>query len=209
MLKVKVCGLTRVEDVQAACGAGADALGFVFYEKSKRVVTTTHVVELVGAVAPFVQTVGLFVNPTIDFVHQVLAAVPLDMLQFHGNESPSFCAQFGRRWIKAVPMRDLDTTSAYDYVARYAMAGANGFLFDAFGNAQMGGSGEVFDWHTLPKIAQPLILAGGLDVNNVAEAVRIVRPWAVDVSSGVETAPGVKSSVKMHDFICAVKSAEL
>lgn len=207
MVKVKVCGLTRVADVQAACEAGADALGFVFYEGSKRAVTARQVAALVAEMPPFVQAVGLFVNPTAAFVREVLAVVPLDMLQFHGDESPDFCAQFGRRWIKAVPMCDLDRQGAQDYVARFERA--DGFLFDAFGGVQMGGSGERFDWQRLPNIQRPLILAGGLEVSNVADAVRVVRPWAVDVSSGVETAPGVKSSVKMRDFIFAAKSAEL
>lgn len=206
-MRVKICGLTRAEDVQAAAEAGADALGFVFYAPSKRAVSVFEAQALLSAVPPFVQTVGLFVNPEAAFVRQVLAAVPLDMLQFHGSETPDFCASFARRWMKAVPMRDLNASQAADYVRRYA--GAAGFLFDAFGEKQMGGSGEAFDWAQLPDSKQPLILAGGLDENNVAAAVRAVRPWAVDVSSGVETAPGVKSSVKMRDFIKAAKTAVL
>ncbi|SUO97613.1 phosphoribosylanthranilate isomerase [Suttonella ornithocola] len=206
-VRVKICGLTRTQDVLAAVEAGADALGFVFYQKSRRAVDVVSAKALVSLVAPFVQTVGLFVNPTEEFVRAVLARVPLDCLQFHGNESSEFCHQFGRRWIKAVPMCDLSQAQAADYVARYPQA--DGFLFDAFGAAQMGGSGQTFAWQCLPRIAQPVILAGGLDSENVGEAIRQLRPWAVDVSSGVESAPGIKSSVKIRDFIQAAKAAVL
>lgn len=206
-MRIKICGLTKGKDVQAAIHAGADALGFVFYDKSKRYVSIAQARNLLGLMAPFVQAVGLFVNPSADFVHAVLSQVPLDMLQFHGDESPDFCASFHRRWIKAVPMKDLTPEMATAYLQDYQQA--EGFLFDAFGKTQMGGSGETFDWQRLPMTDKPIILAGGLDVNNVAAAIRLVKPWAVDVSSGVETAPGIKSSAKMRSFIETAKSAVL
>lgn len=207
-MRIKICGLTCVEDVQAAAQAGADALGLVFYAPSKRAVEMAQAVELVRAMPPFVQSVGLFVNPEAEFVREVLAAVPLDCLQFHGNEAADFCASFGRRWIKAVPMQDLaDSQAVAAYCAAYPQA--DGFLLDAFGEAQSGGSGEVFDWHKIPALTKPLILAGGLTVDNVAQAVKAVRPAAVDVSSGVESAPARKSFAKMQAFISQARAAAL
>lgn len=207
-MRIKICGLTCEEDVRAAVRAGADALGFVFYPASVRAVSPGQVGQLIRIMPPFVQSVGLFVNPEADFLRAVLAQAPLDCLQFHGNEAADFCAGFARRWIKAVPMRDLPTAqAAADYCNAYA--GADGFLFDAFGAQVSGGSGETFDWSHLPAIDKPLILAGGLNAENVAAAVRAVRPWALDVSSGVESAPGRKSFAKMQAFISQARAAAL
>lgn len=204
--RIKICGLTRADDVQAAIDCGADALGFVFYDRSPRHVTLAQAEKLLVRVPPLVSAVGLFVDAPADTVRATLAAVPLDQLQFHGAESADYCRQFGRRWFKAVPMRDLPSAkAAAAWLAAYPDSSA--FLFDAFGQAQMGGSGEAFDWSRLPPTDRPVILAGGLHVGNVGEAIHRFRPFAVDVSSGVESAPGVKSSAKMRAFFSAVRNA--
>lgn len=204
--RIKICGLTRADDVQAAIDCGADALGFVFYERSPRHVTLAQAERLLVRVPPLVSAVGLFVNAPAAVVREALAALPLDQLQFHGAESADYCRQFGRRWFKAVPMRDLPSAeAAAAWLAAYPDSSA--FLFDAFGKAQMGGSGEVFDWSRLPPTDRPVILAGGLHAGNVGDAIRRFRPFAVDVSSGVESAPGVKSSAKMRAFFSAVRNA--
>mgnify|MGYP001456921913 CR=1 FL=1 len=203
-LRVKICGITRLEDVQAACRAGADALGFVFYEKSPRHVSIDTAAMLVRALPPFVQSVGLFVDAQPDFIERVLRAVPLDVLQFHGDESPAACARYGRPWIKAVrvnPESDLLKCAA-DFDA------ARGLLLDAFVPGVPGGTGERFDWKLIPEgMPKPIVLSGGLTPDNVAEAVRSVRPWAVDVSSGVEASKGIKDALKVARFIANAKEA--
>ena len=204
--RIKICGLTRADDVKAAIDCGADALGFVFFERSPRHVTLAQAERLLALLPPLVSAVGLFVDAPAAVVRETLAVLPLDQLQFHGVETADYCRQFGRRWFKAVPMRDLpDAASAAAWLAAYPDSSA--FLFDAFGRAQMGGSGEVFDWSCLPPTDRPVILAGGLHAGNVGDAIRRFRPFAVDVSSGVESAPGVKSSAKMRAFITAVRNA--
>ena len=204
--RIKICGLTRADDVQAAIDCGADALGFVFYDRSPRHVTLAQAERLLARVPPLVSAVGLFVDAPAAVVREALAALPLDQLQFHGAEPAAYCRQFGRRWFKAVPMRDLPSAeAAAAWLAAYPDSSA--FLFDAFGKAQMGGSGEVFDWSRLPPTDRPVILAGGLHAGNVGDAIRRFRPFAVDVSSGVESAPGVKSSAKMRAFFSAVRNA--
>ncbi|RKW11063.1 MAG: phosphoribosylanthranilate isomerase, partial [Cardiobacterium sp.] len=176
--RIKICGLTRADDVQAAIDCGADALGFVFYDRSPRHVTLAQAEKLLVRVPPLVSAVGLFVDAPADTVRATLAAVPLDQLQFHGAESADYCRQFGRRWFKAVPMRDLPSAeAAAAWLAAYPDSSA--FLFDAFGKAQMGGSGEVFDWSRLPPTDRPVILAGGLHAGNVGDAIRRFRPFAV------------------------------
>ena len=204
--RIKICGLTRPDDVKAAIDCGADALGFVFYERSPRHVTLAQAEKLLALLPPLVSAVRLFVDAPADMVRATLAAVPLDQLQFHGTEPAAYCRQFGRRWFKAVPMRDLQSAKdAAAWLAQYPDSSA--FLFDAFGKAQTGGSGETFDWSLLPPSERPLILAGGLHAGNVGEAIRRFRPFAVDVSSGVESAPGQKSSAKMRAFVIAVRNA--
>lgn len=203
-VRVKICGITRVQDLQDACDAGADAVGFVFYEKSPRRVSVETAAELVRAVPPFVHSVGLFVNAGPAFVEQVLAAVPLDLLQFHGDETPADCARFGRPYIKAV--RVDAATDLLKYAADFDAA--RGLLLDAFVPGVPGGTGECFDWRLIPaNLSRPVILSGGLTPDNVAEAVRRVRPWAVDVSSGVETAKGIKDARKIAQFIAKAKEA--
>ncbi len=202
--RIKICGITTTEDMLSAVNAGADAIGFVFYPLSKRAITIAQAAEIVAAMPPLVSAVGLFVDPEADFVDDVLAQVALDQLQFHGKETATFCRQFGRRYFKAVPMKTLDQKQAGDYLADYP--DACGFLFDAFGGSQQGGSGTAFDWQQIPATEKPVIIAGGLAPENVTEVVRRYHPFAVDVSSGVESAPGVKSSVKINRFIDAVNT---
>jgi phosphoribosylanthranilate isomerase len=202
MTRIKICGITRVEDALAAAVSGADALGLVFYEKSPRHVTVPQAVKLAKAIPPFVTVVGLFVNPSADEVRSVLRQVPLDVLQFHGEEEPEFCAQFGRPYLKAVRVRhgvDLIQCAAH-------YSGAQGLLLDAFIEGTHGGTGESFDWALIPHdLPLPVILSGGLHAGNVAEAIRQVRPYAVDVSSGVESSKGIKDMAKVAAFINEVK----
>jgi len=203
-LRVKICGITRAQDLHVACEAGADALGFVFYEKSPRHVSAQAAAALVRELPPFVQSVGLFVDAAPAFVEAVLEAVPLDLLQFHGDETPADCARYGRPWIKAIRVNqgtDLLKCAA-DFEA------ARGLLLDAYVPGVPGGTGERFDWGLIPPdLARPLILSGGLTPDNVAEAVRTVRPWAVDVSSGVEVSKGIKDAHKIARFIANAKEA--
>ncbi|HBP75008.1 MAG TPA: phosphoribosylanthranilate isomerase [Alcanivorax sp.] len=183
--RVKICGITRPDDGRHAARAGADAIGLVFYPPSPRYVSPRRAADIVAALPPFVTTVGLFVDAPPEQIAALLEQVPLDMLQFHGDESPEYCAAFQRPWIKALRMRDrVDPQAEAD---RYGAAGARGLLVDSYVPGVPGGTGERFDWDRLPADPSlPLVLAGGLDPANVAEAVRRVRPWAVDVSGGVE-----------------------
>ena len=201
--RIKICGLTREEDVRAAVAAGADAIGFVFYPPSPRYVSFERAAELARLVPPFVSIVGLFVNPAPDFVREALAKVPLQVLQFHGDEQETNCLGFGLPYIKAARMRPgLDLLK---YAACFP--GAQGLLVDAFVEGY-GGGGETFDWSLIPsKLPLPLILSGGLNAGNVAEAVRCVQPWAVDVSSGVEAAKGIKDAVRIIEFVAGVQHA--
>lgn len=203
-VRVKICGITRLPDLQAACAAGADALGFVFYEKSPRHVSPETAAALLAAMPPFVQSVGLFVNAGPAFVESVLKIAPLDLLQFHGDETPAECARYGRPYIKAIrvnPQTDLLECAA-DF------EGARGLLLDAFVPGVPGGTGERFDWRLIPPaLPLPVILSGGLTPDNVAAAVRTVRPWAVDVSSGVESSKGVKDAHKVAQFISQAKAS--
>jgi phosphoribosylanthranilate isomerase len=206
MTRIKICGITRAQDLYAVAHGGADAIGLVFYEKSPRHVTLPQAVELSRALPPFVTTVGLFVNPSVEYVREVLAQVSLDVLQFHGEESPEFCAQFDKPYLKAIRVK-----AGVDLVqcaARYA--GAQGLLLDAYVEGTHGGTGESFDWALIPHdLALPVILSGGLHAANVAEAIKQVRPYAVDVSSGVEASKGIKDTAKVAAFIKEVKDVDL
>lgn len=201
--RIKICGLTREEDVLASVNAGADAIGFVFYPPSPRFVSFERAAELARLVPPFVTVVGLFVNAEHSYIEAATAAVPLQVLQFHGDESESQCLGFGLPYIKAARMRQgLDLLK---YVACYPRA--QGLLLDAFVEGY-GGGGETFDWSLIPSgLPVPLILSGGLHAGNVTEAVRRVRPWAVDVSSGVEAAKGVKDATRITEFVAGVRHA--
>jgi phosphoribosylanthranilate isomerase len=203
-VRVKICGITREQDLHVACDAGADALGFVFYEKSPRNVTAMAAAALVRKLPPFVQSVGLFVNAAPAFIESVLEAVPLDLLQFHGDETAADCACHGRPYIKAVRVnRDTDLLKwAADF------EDARGLLLDAYVPGVPGGTGERFDWRLIPeKMPKAVILSGGLTPDNVAGAVEQVRPWAVDVSSGVEMAKGIKDAHKIAQFIAKAKAS--
>ena len=202
--RIKICGLTREEDVRAAVNAGADALGFVFYPPSPRFVDTEKAAALARLVPPFVAAVGLFVNAEPESVRDVLAAVPLHLLQFHGDEDDAYCRQFERPYVKAARMKP-----GFDLL-QYArnFPSAQAILVDAFVEGY-GGGGKVFDWSLIPPaLPKPLVLSGGLDVGNVAEAIVRVRPAAVDVSSGVEATKGVKDVAKMFAFVSAVRAMD-
>ncbi len=194
-----------MQDALHAAAAGADALGLVFYPPSPRAVTAEQAREICLDLPPFVSTVALFVDPDINQVESVLATTPVDMLQFHGQEEPDFCIQFGRPFLKALRMHpDLDLS---DEARRYHQA--SGILVDSYNANTAGGTGEVFDWSRLPSHpAWPMVLAGGLDVNNVAQAARQLRPYAVDVSSGVESEKGIKDAAKVTAFINEVKGVD-
>lgn len=204
VVRVKICGITRVQDLDAACAAGADALGFVFYDKSPRQVSVEAAAELVRALPPFVQSVGLFVNADPAFIEATLEAVPLDLLQFHGDETPADCMRFTRPYIKAI--RVTADTDLLKCAAEFETA--RGLLLDAYVPGVPGGTGERFDWKLIPPhLPKPVILSGGLTPANVAAAVRQVHPWAVDVSSGVETAKGIKDPRHVAQFIAQAKAA--
>ena len=197
-VRVKICGLTRPEDIDSAVQCGADALGLVFYEPSPRSVSVEQAVELASRVPAFVSVVGLFVNPTEQEVKAVLDKVPLDLLQFHGDETAEFCDSFGRRWIKAIRVRDGEQIVA----AFEQFQGASGLLVDAWDPNHFGGTGKSFNWDLIPDDRPlPVILAGGLSSANVFTAVKQVEPWAVDVSGGVEQSKGIKDIQKISHFI--------
>jgi len=211
--RVKICGITRVDDGVAAAHAGADAIGLVFWPGTPRCISFAQARAIADALPAFVTVVGLFVDPTPQDVRAALAAVPLDLLQFHGNEGPELCASFERPYIKAVPVRP--GVDLLQYADRYA--GARGWLFDTFEPGGLpGGTGTSFDWSRIPGgLSRPLILSGGLGERNVGAAVTAVHPWAVDVSSGVEVVgddgkpmKGIKSPSKIAAFIREVRNAD-
>jgi phosphoribosylanthranilate isomerase len=203
--RIKICGMTRVDDVRAAAQAGADAIGLVFYPPSPRFLKLGLARELVNAVPPFVSSVALFVNPPAEQVRAVMEAVRPSMLQFHGEESPEFCAQFGVPFLKACRVRE--GVDLLKYLQPFTAAA--GWLLDSH-VAEYGGVGESFDWSLVPaERARPLVLSGGLTRENVRDAIRRVRPWAVDVSSGVESAKGIKDAGKIAAFISEVRNANV
>ena len=203
--RVKICGITRPGDACAAAEAGADAIGLVFYPPSPRFLNVERAAEIRDALPPFVQTVALFVNPDAAQVAQVIGRVKPGMLQFHGEEAPEFCAQFGVPFVKACRIRP--GTDVRQYLQPFSRAAA--WLVDSF-VPEYGGVGESFDWSLVPRgLARPLILSGGLDPTNVGRAVRSVRPWGVDVSSGVESAKGVKDAGKIAAFVAEVRNADV
>jgi phosphoribosylanthranilate isomerase len=208
--RVKICGITRLQDLQAAVAAGADAIGFVFTPRSRRFLEVAAAAKLVAEVPAFVSRVGLFMDQEAGEVERVLDQVPLSLLQFHGREDAAYCRRFGLPYMKAFAMasaggpdRALERQLA---LAQSDYADAAALLLDSHAAGEAGGTGRPFDWAAVPRLARPLVLAGGLTPGNVREAVRLVRPWAVDVSSGVEDRPGVKSAIKMQAFIREAKS---
>lgn len=213
--KIKICGLTRAEDVRAVVAAGADALGFVFYPPSPRYVTPEAAAQLLRNLPPFVVSVGLFVNATEDELRATLAQVPLQLLQFHGDETAEQCHRLAsavnRPFIRAFRVKpDTSREDLLECEKEYRAASPlfNGLLLDTFVDS-FGGSGKVFDWSLIPKELAPLVvLSGGLSVQNATDAVRRVRPFAVDISSGVELAKGIKDVAKLHAFVDAVRLAD-
>ena len=206
--RVKICGITRTIDIQSAVDAGADAIGFVFFPKSPRYVSSLDAKKLIHQLPAYVQAVGLFVNATAEEVASVVHEVPLDILQFHGDESPTTCQEIAayckRRWYKAIQVHpDLDIV---DEIKKYQQAGASAILLDAWHPDLKGGTGHQFDWSLFPKLDIPLILAGGLNPQNVAEAIKMTRPFAVDVSGGVESAKGIKDQQRIERFMQGVQS---
>jgi phosphoribosylanthranilate isomerase len=206
--RIKICGITRPGDALAAAQAGADAIGLVFYPPSPRYLSSERAVEIRDALPPFVQAVALFVNPDAAQVAQVLGRVRPSMLQFHGEETPEFCAQFGVPFVKAIRMKSgaRPGVDALEYLRPFSRATA--WLFDSH-VPEYGGVGESFDWSLVPKTDKPVILSGGLSRDNVAEAIRRVRPWGVDVSSGVESAKGIKDAARIAAFIAEVRNADV
>ena len=202
MPKIKICGFTRPQEAQAAAELGADAVGLVFYAKSKRCVDAAQAAEIVAALPPQVVKVALFVNESAEQIRRILGTVPIDIVQFHGDEAPEFCRQFGKHYWKAVRVQSAqDIAEAAEH---YADAAA--LLLDAHIEGQYGGTGQVFDWRLLPDtMPLPWILSGGLNPGNVAAAVRQTGAAWLDVSSGVEQAPGIKNRDLMADFIRQVR----
>ena len=205
--RAKICGITRSQDIQAVVNAGADAIGFVFFPPSPRHVSAAQAKELIRHVPAYVQTAGLFVNATADDIADVLKQVALDIIQFHGDESPEQCHYIakivGRRWYKAIQVKpDLDIIKI---IKNYQQAGASAVLLDAWHPDLKGGTGHQFDWSQFPKLDIPLILAGGLKPDNIEEAIKTTGAYAVDVSGGVESAKGIKDQQLIEHFMQGVQ----
>ena len=203
--QVKICGVTNVADAVAAAAAGADMIGLMFYEASPRHITVAQAAEISRALPPFVLRVGVFVNPDAAQVTEAIAACGLNLLQFHGDEDSNFCTQFGLMSVKAIRVRDLESLQTLENFNTEA------FLLDAYAQSARGGTGEKFSWELAldaQKFGKPIFLAGGLTPENVAGAVKQVQPFAVDVSSGVESAPGKKDAAKVQAFIAAVRGIQ-
>jgi len=203
MVKIKICGTTNLKDARQAIDAGADALGFIFFRKSPRFISVKAVQSIISELPPFVETVGVFVDESVDRVRRIADSCRLDVVQLHGDETPAYCRRIPRKVVKAIRVEDKNSLRQMDSY------NVNGFLLDSYSEQQHGGTGKTFDW-SLAKQAKksgPVILAGGLNPDNVAEAVRRVRPYAVDVCSGVEKIPGIKDPVRLQAFIDAVRKA--
>lgn len=201
--RVKICGITRRQDADFAADSGVDAIGLVFYPPSPRAISIAQAQNITVGLAPFVTTVALFVDPEQAEVSSCLDAVSIDIIQFHGDETPEFCSQFGKPYIKAIRMRP--GTDLAQLAERYASASA--LLLDTYQPGIPGGTGTSFDWSLISQIDKPIILAGGLQSENVAEAIKLVRPFAVDVSGGVEREKGIKSQDKISAFMREVANA--
>lgn len=203
---VKICGITRPEDALAAAQCGAHAIGLVFYRPSPRYVAPEKARDIIRMLPPFVTAVGLFVDAPAGEVREVLSIAPVNLLQFHGAETPEFCGSFGLPYLKAVRVRA--GVDLLQYASDYHDAKA--LLLDAFVDGIHGGTGATFDWNLVPRgLPLPVVLSGGLDANNVSDAIRKVRPWAVDVSSGVEAGKGIKDAAKIAAFMSGVRNADV
>jgi phosphoribosylanthranilate isomerase len=208
-IHVKICGITSIEDAQYICAAGANAIGVVFYDKSPRNVSINQARKICNSIPPFITSVGLFLDAPSEFVNSVLATVPLDLLQFHGSETAEYCASFSRPYIKAVGMKGMK--SAEDFV-QYTnqFSEAKGFLIDSHAKGKAGGTGETFDWSNIPQnIDKPIILAGGLNPNNISDAIKQTSVYAFDLSSGVESQPGIKDKQKVIQLFMNIKKTEV
>lgn len=203
-VRIKICGLTRDQDVHNAVIEGADALGFVLYAPSPRSVTAEQAAQLLKKVPAFVTTVALFVNESAEEINRVLSICPFDLLQFHGDESPEFCRQFNRPYMKAIRVRSAD--DIHSAVQQYPDTKA--LLLDAYVENLPGGTGQAFDWRLIPQLSVPWVLAGGLNSTNVADAINQVKPFAVDISGGVEASKGIKDRKKIQEFISEVRNVE-
>ena len=204
--RVKICGITRVEDAISAVNAGADAIGLVFYAPSPRALTITQAQQIVAALPPFVSVVGLFVNALKTEIESVLSKVRLDILQYHGDETASDCQQINLPYYKAIRVKA--DTNLLQYEAEFKSAKA--LLLDTFSETAVGGTGQVFEWGLIPKnLSKPVILAGGLTVENIVSAIQQVRPYAVDVSGGVEQNKGIKDAAKIAAFMRGVSNADV
>jgi phosphoribosylanthranilate isomerase len=200
--RVKICGITRPQDAEFVAEMGADAIGLVFYSASPRAVTVAQASQIVASLPPFVSVVALFVNAAVSEVEACLASLPVDILQFHGDESPDYCVQFGLPYMKAIRMRE--DTDLMELAKQYYHASA--LLLDSYQAGVPGGTGRVFDWSMIDTIDKPIILAGGLTVNNVASAIKQVQPYAVDVSGGVERDKGIKEKTMIEAFMQEVSN---
>ena len=203
--RVKICGITSIQDAHNVCAAGADSIGLVFYEKSPRNVSIAQAKEICDSLPPFVTCVGLFLNPSDDFVNSVLKEVKLDLLQFHGVESAEFCNSFSRPYIKAIGMEGISTEDEFAQATKQ-YTNAKGFLIDSHATGKAGGTGKTFDWKNVPQMQQkPIILAGGLNPENIADALLQLRSqmnlYGIDLSSGVESQPGIKDPDKIKKLM--------
>jgi len=207
-IRVKICGITSIEDAQKVCDAGVDAIGLVFYEKSPRNVSIPQATEICASLPPFVSTVALFLNASSEFVNSVLASVPIDLLQFHGSESPEYCASFRHPYIKVIGMKDVDTFEKFDAIAKQ-YPDAKGFLVDSHATGKAGGTGETFEWKNTPiNYQKPIILAGGLNPENISKAILQAPVYGYDLSSGVESTPGIKDEEKIIHLMNEVKRVQ-
>ena len=203
--RIKICGVTRAQDAQACAASGADAIGLVFYPRSSRAVTVHQAADIVAAVPPFVSVVALFVDEPIGSIERIISTLSIDVIQFHGDESPEFCHQFGRPWIKALRVKPgLDVVEECQRFSK-----ARGVLLDSWQADAPGGTGKTFDWRLATQaLCLPVVLAGGLTHDNVGDGMRALHPAAVDVSGGVEVSPGLKDAKKIRQFIAAVRAAD-
>lgn len=208
-IRVKICGITSIEDAKHICNAGANAIGLVFYDKSPRHVSITQAKKIYDSLPPFVTSVGLFLDAPSEFVHSVLATVPLDLLQFHGSETAQYCESFNRPYIKAVGMKDMKNTQDFtNYIGQFTEA--KGFLIDSHAKGKAGGTGETFDWSNIPQnIDKPIILAGGLNPDNISDAIQQTSVYAFDLSSGVESHPGIKDKQKIMQLFKNIQKTEV
>jgi phosphoribosylanthranilate isomerase len=203
-VRIKFCGITRSEDAVLAASLGVDALGLVFTARSRRAVSIAAAHAIIRCLPPLISVVALFMDDEPALIREVSSRIRPQFLQFHGEESPAECASHGMPYLKAIPMATV--TDVASYAAGYA--GAAGFLLDAHAASEPGGQGACFDWTRTVSLARPIVLAGGLDAENVGAAIRAVRPYAVDVSSGIESGPGLKDAARMRDFVSAVRAAD-